>query len=107
LSQRDSCGPSANAPLQLFYLMRGPFFISGHLVECSTMKCVKCGKDNKKNELYCKFCGENLLATEQPLTLAFMLKSLFVIYTLIFLSYMLYLALEEPFQTFVNNLATK
>ncbi|MBA3052288.1 MAG: hypothetical protein ABII20_05490 [Candidatus Omnitrophota bacterium] len=71
------------------------------------MKCLKCGKENKKSAVYCKFCGENLQTAEQPLTVAFMLKSLFVIYSLIFTAYMLYLALEKPFQAFVNNLATK
>ncbi|MEA2082100.1 MAG: hypothetical protein U9O97_05120 [Elusimicrobiota bacterium] len=71
------------------------------------MKCLKCGRENKKNAVYCKFCGENLHTAEQPLTLAFMLKSLFVIYALIFVFYMTYLAFEEPFQTFVNNIASK
>ena len=71
------------------------------------MKCPKCGKDNKKNAKYCRFCGENLLDTEQPLTLSFMLKSLLVIYVLIFAFYASYLALEKPFQDFVYSIATK
>jgi len=71
------------------------------------MKCLKCGRENKKNAVYCKFCGENLQTADQPLTVAFMLKSLFVIYSLIFVFYMIYLAVETPFQTFVNNIATK
>ncbi len=71
------------------------------------MKCLKCGRENKKNAVYCKFCGENLQTAEQPLTVAFMLKSLFVIYSLIFIFYMIYLAAESPFQTFVNSIATR
>ena len=71
------------------------------------MKCLKCGRENKKNAVYCKFCGENLQTAEQPLTVAFMLKSLFVIYLIIFVFYMIYLAVESPFQTFVDSIATR
>jgi len=71
------------------------------------MKCEKCGKENKKNASFCKFCGENLLNPEEPLTLSFMLKSLFVIYVLIFTFYVAYLALEKPFQDFAYGIATK
>lgn len=71
------------------------------------MKCLKCGKENKKRAEFCKFCGENLKEPEQQLTLSFMLKSLFTIYVLIFLFYVTYLALESKYQTFVYNFATK
>ena len=71
------------------------------------MKCPKCGKENKRRAEFCKFCGENLKEPEQQLTLSFMLKSLFIIYVLIFLFYVTYLAVEPQFQKFVDTIATK